>query len=187
MRISPITAALCAASALSGWMLRGVQTHTRARGAPAPPALQSPMATYNEPLPFGVIHPGTSQTVNSRRNLFLYAERSSTPRPSVASEHRARTPAPDTSPVPLIVADTRPVRLPFPYRYFGTFGPANRPFAAFALNGEIVIARPGNRVGEHFVLQSIGLESVELAADTGGAIQIERVPLGGPAATRFDH
>jgi hypothetical protein len=57
-------------------------------------------------------------------------------------------------------------------RYIGSFGTAHTRVAAFKRDGEIVTARPGERVGE-FVLRSIGLES----ASVEGADGVRNVPL----------
>ena len=88
----------------------------------------------------------------------------------------AQAPPVVTVAAPAIVA-TAPAEPPpprFEHRYIGRFGPERDPIAAFSLNGEVLTVRRGDRIGDRFVLRSIGLESVEVA---DGA-RIVRVPMG---------
>ncbi|HYR29704.1 MAG TPA: hypothetical protein VEU30_14645, partial [Thermoanaerobaculia bacterium] len=114
-----------------------------------------------------VVHPPERPAggLHYTRNLFAYRE-ASAPRPVV---HVTPTPEPAFIEPPRPAAVTVTVNAPpaFDYRFIGTFGPTNDRIAAFSRNGEIVTARPGDRIGETFVLQSIGLETVEVISASG--------------------
>jgi hypothetical protein len=95
-----------------------------------------------------------------KRNPFGYVE----PPPQVAIA-QAPIAAPVVIEPPPAVA-TQPVEPPLPrfeHRYIGRFGPERDPIAAFSLNGDVITVRRGDRIGERFVLRSIGFESVEVA------------------------
>jgi hypothetical protein len=116
-----------------------------------------------------------------RRNIFAFDE----PPRRVES---ARRPVQPKQPNPVVIqaatlprpAERQVERPPdFTYRYIGRFGPEANPIAAFARDGQVVNARPGDVIAERFVLRSIGLESVDLAyVGISGEL---RVPVAGGA------
>jgi hypothetical protein len=69
------------------------------------------------------------------------------------------------APPPLPEA-AEPARQRFPYRYIGRFGTAHNQVAAFAGDGEVLTARPGDRLGGAFRLKAIREEFVEVEATT---------------------
>lgn len=95
----------------------------------------------------------------TERNPFGYIE----PKPQVVV---AQAPVASVAVIePPPVTATVPVEPPLPrfeHRYIGRFGPERDPIAAFSLNGDVITVRRGDRIGERFVLRSIGLESVEV-------------------------
>jgi hypothetical protein len=107
----------------------------------------------------------SAQTHAVRRNLFAYEE---PPRHQEAERFAAR----HVEPAAVVVQSVTPPRAvekqierppDFNYRYIGRFGPETNPIAAFARDGEVVDARPGDVIAGRFILHSIGLESVEIA------------------------
>lgn len=181
MRISPLAIGIGVLAALSGWMVRGVSFDDD-DGVVAPPPAAVANAAPPETAPveddvLGVITPGShAEHARSTRNLFAYVE----PPPPAPVRVAQVEPQPVYVPPPVVVeAPVVPQkrRLPFAYRYIGNFGPQQREVAAFAHDGSIVTARIGDRIGEHFVLRRIGIESAELEAMVDGEVQTERVPL----------
>ena len=65
----------------------------------------------------------------------------------------------------------------FTYRFIGTFGPAAKPLATFARDGEIVNARVGDVIEGKFVLRNIGIESVEISFIGFPSDVRQRIPL----------
>jgi hypothetical protein len=126
-------------------------------------------------VPLSVDRPvDLSHAARSTRNLFAYRE-PEIPRAQPAVFHPP--PAIVAAPVPEpLLMEERP-RLRFTHRYIGRFGPKDRPIAAFAHDGEIVTVKVGGRIDDHFVLRSVGMESVEVEASINGEIQTERVAL----------
>lgn len=177
MRISQRNVLIGVLALLGGWMVRGIAFDADASPMPqssAPPAIApSVQAEMLPQLSVDRVRHASSET-RSTRNLFGYVERVVPVAPDVRPE-----PAPIVVAPPVVVpvaVDERP-RLRFAYRFIGRFGPDDRPVAAFSRDGEIVTARVGDRVGEHFVLRSVGIESVEMEAVVGGEVQTERVPM----------
>jgi hypothetical protein len=66
----------------------------------------------------------------------------------------------------------------FTYKFIGTFGPAQRPIATFARDGEIVNARVGDVIEGKFILRRIGIESAEIGFVGFPNDVTQRVPLG---------
>ena len=137
-----------------------------------PAAGLAPVSTDLDVTIEGVVHlePPRGERA-SKRDAFGYVE----PPPAPV----AVVPAPPAEPEapPLIVA-AQPAEEPPPrleYRYIGRFGRERDPIVAFAGNGEVLTVRPGDRVGDRFILRSIGLESVEVVDARG---RIVRVRLG---------
>ena len=167
-------------AALSGWMVRGVQLGD-GDGVIAPP----PAAVANAAPPetaaveddvLRVVMPGSrAQDSRSKRNLFAYVE----PPPPAPSRAEVVEPPPVFVAPPVVATPIVPEkrRLAFAYRYIGTFGPREREVAAFVHDGNIATVRIGDRIGEHFVLRRIGIESAEVEAMVDGELQTERVPL----------
>jgi hypothetical protein len=50
----------------------------------------------------------------------------------------------------------------FPWKYLGTFGPASRRIAAFSDGATVHNRREGDILAERFVLERIGIESVDV-------------------------
>lgn len=179
MRISPLVVSIGVLAALSGWMVRGIQLNAETSPLPQPrPAAQVALSEPADVAPrLRVDRPADlSHSARSTRNLFAYRE-PEIPRAKPAVFH---------PPPPVIVAapvtapplqEERP-RLRFTHRYIGRFGPEHRPIAAFARDGKIVTVKIGDRIDDHFVLRSVGIESVEVEASVNGETQIERVALG---------
>lgn len=72
----------------------------------------------------------------------------------------------------------------FPWTYLGSFGPADRRIAVFAEGSEVHNRREGEVLAERFVLERIGIESVDVRPlDTPGA-PAERLAPGARGAGR---
>jgi hypothetical protein len=177
MRISPLALSIGVLAALSGWLVRGIQLNAETSPMPRPPvpvamsepADVAPQLSVGRPVDL-------SHAARSTRNLFAYLE-PELPRaqPAVFHPPPEIVVAPVTAPPPQV--EERP-RLRFTHRYIGRFGPENRPIAAFARDGTIVTVKIGDRIDEHFVLRSVGVESVVVEASVNGEVQTERVALG---------
>ncbi len=115
------------------------------------------------PLPHVEARNAIAHANVSRRNLFAYVE--APPRAIVQSQPVARieTPAPIAVAPPPVFAEA-PSAPRFPYRFIGRFGPDARPVAAFTLDGQVITARRGDRVG-NFVVRTIGRESIDVESD----------------------
>lgn len=177
MRISPLAVSICVLAAFSGWLVRGIQLNAESSPVPQSVVMVASSPPMDVPMPLRIDSPGAlAREARSTRNLFAYREH----------EIPVAQPAVFHPPPPLIVAAPvvapQPVeerlRLRFRHRYIGKFGPEHRPIAAFAYDGQIVTARIGERIDDHFVLRSVGIESVEVEASVDGEVQIERVALG---------
>ena len=108
------------------------------------------------------------ETSSGQRNLFAYRAQQA----QVIVTPAVMAPAPIVNPSPVIVEESSaPQPIPFPYRYIGTFGPADNRLAAFKRDGEIFTIRTGERIGD-FVLRSIGIESVDVESHDG----LRRIP-----------
>ena len=108
------------------------------------------------------------------RNIFAFVDHAphQSPRPAKRGEGVRRPGEGPLPPDPQPAAHD-PAPPAFPYRYIGTFGPSASPFAVFTHDGDVVAVRVGETVGG-FVLQRIGIESVDVVASTGS---VQRVPL----------
>jgi hypothetical protein len=161
MRISPKILALALVAALFGWLVRGI-----ALDDPASPAVQvQPAANVRPPEeqlppPPQLVNVGSPRESRGNRNLFAYLELERRVEPAPIAVVAPQPP----QPLPAVV-EPEPIAPPrprFTWRYIGRFGPRDQPIAAFARDGEIRTLRTGDRIDEHFVLRSIGLESVEV-------------------------
>ena len=128
--------------------------------APASPALPPAIDNAVPAIASVDAYEPARESAPSTRNLFGYVE----PKPQPVRE----IPPPMAAPIlaPPIVAEAVPQEPPpprFEYRYIGRFGPNHNPVAAFRANGEVLTVRRGDRIGERFVLRTIGIESVEVA------------------------
>ncbi len=179
MRISPLAVSIGVLAALSGWVVRGIHLNAETSPLPQPVPQSAGKPAPSQPdvaLPLSVDKPvDLSHAARSTRNLFAYRE-PEIPRaqPAVFHPPPAIVAAP-VMPRPSVVEE--PPRLRFTHRYIGRFGPKDRPIAAFARDGEIVTVTVGGRIDDHFVLRSVGVESVEVEASVNGEIQTERVAL----------
>lgn len=181
MRISKRNGLIGLLALLLGWLVRGISFDADASPLQSSaPAAIAPAADA-ELLPrLSVDHPAyASNETRSTRNLFAYREAPVAPPVVVRAAPAPVYVAPPVAPPPAPIVE-RP-RLRFAYRFIGRFGPSDRPVAAFSRDGEVVTARIGDRVGEHFVLRAIGIESVEVEAMVDGEVQKERVPLNSAA------
>ncbi len=80
---------------------------------------------------------------------------------------------PETAPPP-----PPPTPPQFTWKFIGMFGPAQRPIATFAREGEIVNARAGEVIEGKFILRRIGIESAEIGYVGFPPDVTLRVPLG---------
>ncbi|HYI08757.1 MAG TPA: hypothetical protein VEK57_06775 [Thermoanaerobaculia bacterium] len=179
MRVSSLTVLVGALAAASGWFVRGIpfdpQTAPKLQASP----VRAVSSTSSAEPPDGVIEPlRIPAALHGSRNLFAYVTHDVAPRQPVVLRSSPPVVAVVTVPMP-VQENPAPSRPRFPYRYIGRFGPERNPVAAFALDGEIVTARPGDRIGQHFRLRSVGLETVEVEASTKEENYSERVALGG--------
>jgi len=92
------------------------------------------------------------------RNLFAFFE---LPAPRRVVQD-VRPAMPQRQPVAVVPQPVEPVLPPFAYRYIGSFGPRDAPFAAFARDGEVVNVRVGETIGG-FTLRRIDADGVDLA------------------------
>ena len=67
---------------------------------------------------------------------------------------------------------------PFTWKFIGVFGPAQKPIATFARDGEIVNVRVGEIIEGKFILRHIGIESAEIGFVGFPPEQRQRIPLG---------
>lgn len=110
-----------------------------------------------------------------------------TPRPAArfmtppAVRPPAAEPAPPV-PVPLAPAAVQAPEPPlFPWRYLGSFGPADRRIAVFTDGASVYNRREGEVLADGFVLERIGLESVDVRPlQASGAPSQRLAPGAGP-------
>ena len=160
---------------------------------PAPPAL--PEAAAARALPAPRVQGRVAETVEELRGLRLTPAggappgrdpwRFVEPAPVAAVSHVRSAVATPVSAAAAIVAPApvavRPAPAPFPWQYLGTFGPAGRRIAVFAdpaRQGEVHNAREGEALTQGFVLERIGLESVDVRR-AGAAQPAQRLSPGG--------
>ena len=173
MRVSRKIVAVVVTAVLFGWLVRGI-----ALDDPAAPEVQPrvaappPAADVAPPTP--LVRAGLPPESSGVRNLFGYVE----PERHVERAVVEVVAPPNLQPLPELAAPepAAPPRPHFTWRHIGRFGPSHDPIAVFSREGEIVNRRAGERIDEHFVLRSIGVESVEVEAGDGIT---ERVPLAG--------
>jgi len=180
MRISPLVVSIGVLAALSGWMVRGIQLNAETSSLPQPrPTAQVALSEPADVAPrLSVDRPADlSHSARRTRNLFAYRE-AETPRARPAVFHPPPPAEIVAAPVTVPPLQEERPRLRFTHRYIGRFGPEHRPIAAFARDGKIVTVKIGDRIDDHFVLRSVGMESVEVEASMNGEAQIERVALG---------
>ncbi len=101
----------------------------------------------------------------SGRNLFDLRPPTPVPPPTP-------TPAPPPPPPPGSAAFVGPLPPPpptptpappeVPFKFIGTFGPKDRPVAVLVLGDQILNARAGDVVFDHFILRRVGYESVDV-------------------------
>ena len=178
MRRSVRTSAIVFAAAVCGWGIRGVLSGASSQERPRETVHQTahPAASTSDPETAVPRIASFDLPASSRgsRDLFSYRE-APPPAPPIMQSLTAPAPPPRQS---TEVDAAPPLRPRFDYRFIGTFGTHERRIAAFTRDGEVVIAKPGDRIGAGFVLRSIGVESVEvepLGPETGGP---QRIPLG---------
>lgn len=137
----------------------------------APLAGPAPLSTDVDASIPGVIHPQVRSGERlEQRDPFGYVE---SPPPATFVEFVA----PAIPAAPPLIVEAQPAEDPpprFDYRYIGRFGPEGNLIVAFAADGDVLTVRRGDRVGDGFTLQSIGLESVELV-DARGRILRRRL------------
>ena len=110
------------------------------------------------------------RTHASKRNLFAYVLEPVAPK---TIEHAAIVSAPAVVEAIVSAPPAPKAEAPrFPFRYIGRFGPEHDQIAAFARDGEVITARRGDRVAG-FEVRAIGLESVDLVAESG----VQRIAL----------
>jgi len=136
----------------------------------APLAGPAPVSTDVDASIPGVIHPESRNGKGlESRDPFGYVE----PPPVVAAVEVA---PPIQTIAPPVIVEAQPTEEPpprFEYRYIGRFGLERDPIIAFGADGDVLTVRRGERVGG-FVLQSIGIDSVELV-DAHGRILRRRL------------
>jgi hypothetical protein len=162
MRTSLGTAAILVTAAASGWFVRGsvgrtiaAQEGERPRPAIVAASLEDSFAPERVRFPSQV-----PQESLGTRNLFAYREPAKPPVMTITPPIVAQ-PVVETRP-PITVAAPAPEPPRFAYRFIGTFGPENDRIAAFSRDGQITTVRAGEKIGDEFVLHSIGIESVEV-------------------------
>ncbi len=99
------------------------------------------------------------------RNIFDVREPTKRPLPTP-------TPGPPPPPAPGSAAFIGPLPPPPPtptpvppqvsFKFIGTFGPKEQPIAVLVMGDQLVNARSGDVVFEHFILRNVGYESVDI-------------------------
>jgi hypothetical protein len=106
------------------------------------------------------------------RNLFAYRE----PPPKPIAQAVVRYVAPPVAIAePVAVQPAAPAPTRFTWKYVGSFGPRETPFAVFSRDGEVITARRGERVDAQFVVKAVGVESVDVQPRDE---PVQRIPLG---------
>lgn len=92
------------------------------------------------------------------------------PQPVAATAPAAKaTPAASPSPAPPVAVSATPAPPPIPPRYLGRLlTPAGEALVFLAGGDAVFVARPGAAVGEGFVVQAVGAESLKLAHVASG-------------------
>lgn len=160
---------------LTGWLARGLEPEPQI----APPMVTTPRVTHEDEVQSPSVFLPSRERAASQggRNLFAYVTHQERP---AMSRPRPVPPAPPVmaaAMVPLPIEQAVPPRMELGYRLIGRFGPEGNPIAAFVRDGQVVTVRAGERIGQHFIVRSIGLESVEVEAAHAGGIQRERIRL----------
>lgn len=95
------------------------------------------------------------------------------PPPKPRPEQSRPTPPPPPPPEP-----QGPVLPTLELTYLGKFGPSERPIAVLTDGDEIINARVGDEVDDHFRVKSINFESVDLEYLDFPDAPIQRLPVG---------
>ncbi len=128
----------------------------------------APLSTDVEMQISGVTHYEAREQSVGGRNLFGYVVHDP-PMVIVAKAPEAAPPAP----APIVDATPVPEPLPqFTYRFIGRFGHERDPLAAFTANGEVITVRRGDRIGDRFTLQNVGIESVDVIDEKGRVVRV---------------
>lgn len=169
MRLWPRTVSILSAVALCGWAVSDREQQPLPQTAK--PKARAKAAVVAE-IPIRAISsldtPGIHH--HSARNLFVYREAAVKPGLRVAAI--VHTPPPVVvEPAPVVDAEPpQPAAPRFTHQLIGTFGSRDVRFAVFTRDGEVVNAKPGDRIDGDFVLHSIGLESVKVQAIASGSV-----------------
>ena len=104
------------------------------------------------------------------RNLFGYVVHD----PPIFVYAKAPTHETPVAPAPASTVDApAPEPAPhFAYRFIGRFGHERDPLAAFTANGEVLTVRRGDRIGDRFRLQTVGIESVDVVDNRGRVVRV---------------
>ncbi len=100
---------------------------------------------------------------------------------SVIDSHPGPRPQPPVAPVPAPAVAGPPV---FPWRYLGSFGPRDRRIATFAEGDTVHNRREGEVLADRFVLEHIGIESVDVRPLGFPGAPAQRVVPGGAGSGR---
>ncbi|HEX9985184.1 MAG TPA: hypothetical protein VGF69_18145 [Thermoanaerobaculia bacterium] len=139
---------------------------------PAPPPVA--VTSIAEPEIAAIeMHALRPRETRDGRNLFAYRE--PPPKPVAQAVVRYVAPPPVALAEPVAVQPAAPAPTRFTWKYVGSFGPRERPFAVFSRDGEVITARRGERVDAHFVVKAIGVESVDVQPRNE---PVQRIPLG---------
>ena len=97
------------------------------------------------------------------------------------------TPTPTWAPVTDMVGVWQPPTPPPPtptplppainFKFIGTFGPKENPFAVFLLNDQLFNARKGDVIYDQFILRRVGYESVDIGFVNRPVDEIRRLAI----------
>ena len=153
----------------------------RSSSGPVVPGEEAPGATSARPRARAsqkVLNPEDVPIVS--RKDFEGWDRREAPGPRNPFDQRPPTPVPPPTPTPglppapapgspnFIGALPPPPPTPtpappdIPFKFIGTFGPKDRPFAVLVMGDQILNARSGDTVFERFKLRRVGYESVDI-------------------------
>jgi hypothetical protein len=125
-------------------------------------AIQAPVEHVEEPL-FAALDVRPAERLPGRDPWRFGAA----PRPARLAATPPAVLRPSSEPAPLVPlapapAVTAPAPPAFPWTYLGSFGPADRRIAAFSDGATVHNRREGEILAERFVLERIGIESVDV-------------------------
>jgi hypothetical protein len=96
------------------------------------------------------------------RNLFDFREPTPVPPPPVVPTRTIPPmlgpPAPTWTPGPTFT----PVPPEIPFRFLGSFGPRDNPIATLVSGEQVINARAGQVVFDHFIIRKVGYESLDV-------------------------